>query len=545
MKSIFRYLLLTTSLILFFSCGEKNNGDPTPQPPVNETKDNDKSIVIVYENDVHCSVDGYITFAGYRDAVMSADTSYVATVSSGDFLQGGAVGAFSKGEYIIDIMNVIGYDAVTIGNHELDYKVPRLQEMTKKLSSPVTCVNFTDVSNNRLFSPYVVKQMGKKKVAFVGVITPSSINSESYAFYDDDRNQLYDVHDDDLNSLVQASVDDARKQGADYVILLSHLGIAKESCNSNVYTVIAGTNGIDAVLDGHSHSLVKQQIYSNKDGKNVVLTQTGSKFSNVGVLTITKDGKISSDCIKIEDISYKSEKVKNAVDKINEQCSVIFDKKIAYSDFPLSITNEDGKRIVRNDECNLGDLIADGIRAATGAQVGLINGGGISKGIPAGDITWRNVYDCQTFGNSIVIIEATGQQLIDHLEACANNYPNESGSFMQVSGIKFRLNPAARPTLYVNKKTYALIVDGPRRITGVRVQNQEGKWETVESEKVYTIGTINFISDTDNSFPCLIPCKKTADNMMSDVDCLGSYIESFGGTVPQIYSSSQKRINIY
>lgn len=95
-----------------------------------------KSIVILYDNDVHCSIDGYAKIAGLRDAIAASDTAWSAAVSSGDFLQGGMAGALSQGEYIIDIMRNVGYAAVTLGNHEFDYGGQRMKDLLAKLNAP-------------------------------------------------------------------------------------------------------------------------------------------------------------------------------------------------------------------------------------------------------------------------------------------------------------------------------------------------------------------------------------------------------------------------
>ena len=136
----------------------------------------------MYENDVHCGIDGYAKMAGLRDAIR--DTADVAVVSCGDFIQGDIVGALSHGQYIIDIMKIVGYDAVTLGNHEFDYYVPRLQKLLTDLKAPVTCVNFTDADRNRIYLPYVIKTLGGKTVAFIGAVTPVTMISEEFAFYD-------------------------------------------------------------------------------------------------------------------------------------------------------------------------------------------------------------------------------------------------------------------------------------------------------------------------------------------------------------------------
>ena len=129
-----------------------------------------KSIVILYENDAHCNIDGYKKLAGLRDAIARQDTAYTAVVSCGDYLQGGTPGALSHGEYIVDIMRNVGYDAITLGNHEFDYGVPHLKKVLPKVQAPIVCTNFFDYGEEQpYFAPYVIKRCGKKSVALVGV----------------------------------------------------------------------------------------------------------------------------------------------------------------------------------------------------------------------------------------------------------------------------------------------------------------------------------------------------------------------------------------
>ena len=129
-------LVLVGFLSLATSCSTEDNavGPPTVPTPA-------KSIVILYENDVHCAIDGYTRMAGLRDAIMKADTAYVGVVSSGDFLNGGVSGVLNQGQYIVDIMRSVGYDAVTLGNHEFDFGMPRLQQLMPLIQAPVVCAN--------------------------------------------------------------------------------------------------------------------------------------------------------------------------------------------------------------------------------------------------------------------------------------------------------------------------------------------------------------------------------------------------------------------
>ena len=185
----------------------------------------DKSIVILSDNDVHCAIDGYTKLAGLHDAIAASDTAWVATVSCGDYLQGGNAGALSRGQYIVDVMKEVKFDAVTLGNHEFDYGMPRMQELMPEIGVPVVCANLYKYGTSvALFNSYTIKEYGNRRVAFVGVTTPESMVGESYSFYDNNGNQTYDLRTDDVCNLVQAAVDEARGKGADYVIILAHLG---------------------------------------------------------------------------------------------------------------------------------------------------------------------------------------------------------------------------------------------------------------------------------------------------------------------------------
>lgn len=123
-----------------------------------------KSIVILYENDVHCNLDGYARLRGLADRV--ADTAYVAITSSGDFLHGGKAGAISEGSYITAIMKNMDYAAVGLGNHEFDFHVPRLCRLMEESGLPVVNLNLrTMPGDSLLFQPYILRDYGGTRVA--------------------------------------------------------------------------------------------------------------------------------------------------------------------------------------------------------------------------------------------------------------------------------------------------------------------------------------------------------------------------------------------
>ena len=292
-----------------------------------------RSIVILYENDVHCAIDGYAGYVGLRDAINRADTAYTGLVSAGDFLQGDLSGAFSKGQYIVDIMKHVGYDAITLGNHEFDYKVDRMKELLPQIGAPVVCSNFFEYGGTQpVYQPYVIKQYGDKRIAYIGTLTPETMNSEGYSFFGTTGKQLYDLRTNQVYSLVQEAVDKARGEGADYVVVLSHLGETKKETGIFSHGLIAATRGIDAVLDGHTHSVIPCVYVNNLDGKPVPISQTGTKFANVGKLWIDTEGKFSLSLINSKEIQYVNETVADAVSNIKKELDSQTSRVVAHTD---------------------------------------------------------------------------------------------------------------------------------------------------------------------------------------------------------------------
>ena len=503
-------------LVVLYSCSGKQaqvqKGENVLPPP--------RSIVIVYENDVHCNMEGYKKFAGIRDAI--ADTADVLTVSSGDFLQGGAMGSVSRGGYVVAMMNAVGYDVVALGNHEFDYKIPRLINLSDSLEAPITCANFvSEGTTTPFFRPYVLKRVGSKNIAFVGVLTPQVLLAESYAFNDDSLLTLFDVPADKVVPMVQSAVDEARKAGADYVILLSHLGLVPPVSSIEV---IQNTAGIDAVLDGHSHTHVDERFEKNARGDSVLLTQTGSKFQTVGVLDIYPDGKLHSRLVPMVSVSAESEKVAAVYDSLFALVAVDLQKTVAVTDFDLTIDGDDGKRLVRNGETNLGDLAADAMRFSVGAQIGLVNAGNVRMTIPAGEVSIQNVLDAMPFANDMCLVRATGLQIKEALAMGASHYPQEFGGFLQVSGLR-----------------YTIIADSVPRIENVQVETDSGFVDIVENE-FYTVGMPAYLAYVGNEITAFHQSEIVLDKIMTDDEALTRYLKSFGGMVPEAYRKSQGRI---
>lgn len=264
----------------------------------------DKDIVVLYVNDVHCGIDENIGYAGlalYKKE-MQAQTPYVTLVDAGDAIQGAPIGTLSDGGYIIDIMNKVGFDFAVPGNHEYDYGMPRFLELAGKLNCGYYSSNFMDLrTGSPVFAPYKIFTYGDTKVAFVGVTTPESFTKSTPAYFQDENgNYIYGFCEDEsgqkLYAQTQSAIDSARAEGAAYVVVVGHLGENGSTDRWTSDSVIKNTTGIDAFIDGHSHEEYSKYV-KDKDGKDVLLTQTGTKLENIGKLTIRTDGTIANELV--------------------------------------------------------------------------------------------------------------------------------------------------------------------------------------------------------------------------------------------------------
>ncbi len=575
----------------------------------------DQDIVILYTNDVHCGIDEKIGYAGlslYKKE-MKAQTPYVTLIDAGDAIQGAPIGTLSDGGYIIDIMNQVGYDFAVPGNHEYDYGMPRFLELAGKLNCGYYSSNFIDLKTNTpVFAPYKMFTYGNTKVALVGATTPESFTKSTPAYFQDGSgNYIYGFCEDEtgkkLYEQIQQSVNSARTEGAQYVILVGHLGENGTTDRWTSDSVIKNTNGIDALIDGHSHEEYSKNI-KNKDGKDVLLTQTGTKLKNIGKLTIRPDGSLASELVaevpagavsstytvqkgdslsriakrelgsfdrwreiynanrdKIKDpnvltlgsqlvvpgktavskdgkaLDYDTDQfIKHIQAQYNESLKVV----LGHTDVELTINNPaTGERAVRSGETNLGDLCADAYRQVLGADIGIVNGGGVRAGIKPGNITYNDTLTVHPFGNMGCVAEVTGQQIKDALEMASRNYPKESGGFLQVSGLKYTIKTSVPSSVQVDEKGNFVKVGGAYRVADIMIGDSP-----LDTSKVYTVASHNYmLKMAGDGMTMFKNSKVIRDDVMTDVDILSAFIRNnLGGNVGTDYANpaGQGRITI-
>lgn len=538
MKDFFKLFFLV-SFLLPVACSDEKTENNTPDLP-------SKPIVILYENDVHCSVDGYPILVSLRNECLTGN-GYVSTVSCGDFASGGIVGAISKGEQIVKIMNYVGYDAIALGNHELDYGITQMFNITDSLNAPVLCANLKNIQTDEYPYPaYHIVSYGDVDIAYIGFTTTTSGTVTSLS--DEQGNPLYSFMREDFYDNAQHYIDEARGNGADYIIALSHLGDSQtDGMHPSSTSLIANTTGLDAVIDGHDHHTIEEQFINDKNGKPVLLTSSGSNFQYVGKLTIDTDGGIRSTLVSTDNGGIVPDNnTVQFVNKIKDEVESLGNFVIGHSEVDLMIYDENGKRIVRKQETNIGDFCADAFRAFTDADIALVNGGGIRANMNQGEILFNDLYNVMPFGDMIATGSVTGEQLLDVLEYAVSYLPAEAGVFMQVSGLRFKINPDIPSPAAMDSvsQMFSHIEDGERRVSDVEIlDKQSGEYRDIELSREYTMATLDYLILELGGSGIFKGVEPHSTYYGADIEILRSYLENnLGGTIGSEYSKPQDRI---
>ena len=504
------------------------------------------TVVILYENDVHCAVEGYSKLAAMKKELSETYTN-VGVVSAGDFVQGGTLGAVSKGEYIVNLMNKVGYDAIALGNHEFDYQLPRLNELNAMSNTKFISCNFQKIGEDKsYFEPYTIVSYGNVDVAYIAITTPETINSSSPAQFKNDKGELiYTFNESKLYDIVQTNINAAETAGADYVIALSHIGYDESGNLADITDVIENTDGFDVVLDAHSHSVIEEKVIKDKSGDDVLLTSTGTKFEYIGKLTI-KNGAFDTELVEVESYTKTDPVVDAYITEINENYAQLGNRKIGESKVEFITHDKDGNRLVRNAETNLGNFCSDALRVMTGADMSFVNGGGLRAPMESGDITFNDIFSVFPFNNQIVTAEISGQILIDFLEMAVMNYPEEDGSFPHMSGVTFSVNKSIPTSVKVDANGFFEKVDGAYRVYNVKVLDKtSGEYKALDPNGKYVIAGFNyFLLDFGGGMTMFKDAKILDAEGTLDVELLENYIvEHLGGVIGEEYAEVKPNIS--
>ena len=507
-------------------------------------------IVILFTSDVHCGIDQGFGYAGLSEIYdhLVAQGNKVILVDDGDNIQGEPIGTMTKGEALVDLMNKVGYSVAIPGNHEFDYGMEQFLSLAKQAKFSYVSCNFNH-EGELVFDPYVIRELDGMKVAFVGVTTPKTLTSSTPRYFQDENGEfVYGFFQDETGegvyNAVQSAVDDARAEGADYVVVLGHMG-NEEECHPWTYSdVISNVSGIDVFLDGHSHD-TDQVVMKDKDGKEVIRAACGTKLSCIGWCRIDTEGKITTGLYTWNNNESApvllgiANKTSALVDKATSALEKKLKEVVASSEVLLTISDPEevdanGKpiRMVRRAETNLGDLCADAYRIQSGADIAFVNGGGIRVSINAGKITLNDILKVHPFGNAMCVIEVTGQQILDALEWGARAVPGENGGFLQVSGLSYEIHSYIESPCKSDENSMFAGIEGERRVQNVLV---DGK--PIDPEATYTLASHDYmLLNNGDGYTMFDGAPLLQDRVKLDNQVLIDYItETLEGVIGEEY----------
>ena len=508
-------------------------------------------ITVIYTNDVHTYIDktlSYATVSAMKQDYQKAGKQ-VLLVDAGDHIQGTAYGGMDEGKTIVQLMNAAGYDLGTLGNHEFDYGMARALATVQEAKFPYVSCNFYHEKNGVVGDPvldsYKVFDMNGTKVAFVGITTPESFTKSTPAYFQDANGKyIYGIAAGKdgaaLYAAVQKAIDAAAKE-ADYVIALGHLGDDPSSQPWTSEEVIAHTTGLDAFIDGHSHSTVEMKQVKDKAGNTVVLSQTGSYFAAIGEMTIAANGTITTKLVKEYEGSDATVAAlqKTWMDKVEGMLG----EKIAETGIEFTINDAEGNRAVRKGATNLFDLNADAFYwyinevANLDCDVAVMNGGGVRATIEAGDWTYKSCKTVNPFGNVLCLMKVPGQMILDALEFGSRDTPDsECGGFLSAAGLTYEIDSTVTYTgSQDDKGVWQAGPTGEYRVRNVKIYNKTtGTFEPLDVKKTYTLGGINYTlrnqGDGFNMFQESAGMELVMEGIAMEYEAFAAYLKAFKDT---------------
>lgn len=462
--------------------------------------------VIFHTNDMHARItatdDGgkSIGFAEMA-AVVKAEPGKTLWFDAGDTFHGLPDVNINRGETMVKLLNLSPVAAMAPGNHDFNYGWERMKKISRELKATVLSANIVkrDTDKN-IFKPYKIFKVDGIKVGVFGLTTPDTARLVNPMC----------VKQIEFTNPVEAArlMVQKLKPQCDVIIALTHLGVddADEFTSKRVAKEV---DGIDIIIDGHSHTELPEGIVIN----GTLIAQTGCYEHNLGKVEVELDGKkiisksaklLSKDDVKNLALAPDA-KIAQTLADIKAENANYLNKVLTKSDRNLDW----GKYTVRHDEMEIGNLVADAFRWKLKADIAVTNGGGIRAGLPSGNVTRGDVLKILPFDNQVVALEATGKIIHEMLEHAVDKYPYPAAKFLQVSGITFDFDPT--------------------QPAGQRISNIFVGDAALDESKTYSLAVTDFMAVGGDGYDMLKDLKiiKSAKlNLYSD--CLVEYLEKCG-----------------
>ena len=534
-------VVMSLSLLVSTAWAEEKTGFTLPESLKGKT-------VVLHTNDVHGAIDKYAKVAALRDECYAKGATTVVLVDAGDFSQGSPYVSLSKGATAVEMMNAVGYDIVTLGNHEFDYGFPQLKTNmdSGKAKFMVSCINLVDDKGDPIYNPDATAPITDNNgntlfnLTIFGVATPETMTKANPAL----MKGINFLQGEKLYDAAKAGIKIAREEGkSDIVIALGHLGVDDSSAPNRSIDFMQNVPGVDFFIDGHSHTVMT----ASKENKMIQSTGTGLAY--VGAIIIDDASKSieSNGLLDLSNYEKEDATVKALADKI------IADVKAEYGQvFAKTEVDLNGEKAAnRTAETNMGDLITDAMMWAIRTKapsvdmtnaVAITNGGGIRASIKKGDITKLNVNTVLPFGNTLAVVYVKGSELLEALEASTFCTPESLGGFPQFAGMQVELNTA--PKYDANADTYpGSTYHGPKSINRITIKSINGK--AFDPNATYAVITNNFMAAGGDTYYAFAAAKEQFDTGLPLDEILMEYITTeLNGVVGEQYAKPQGRLTI-
>ncbi len=458
-------------------------------------------LVIFHTNDMHSRIQdtddrgNSIGLAEMAAAVKEVKSKNPATLwlDAGDTFHGMPIITISKGENLVPLLNAAGLDAMTAGNHDFNYGLAQLEKLNKKLKFPILDANVVRKSNGQpVFKPYKIFKLNGIKVGVFGLSTPET----AYKTNPDNVKEVKFMNPVEVSKEMIKQL----RPKCDVLIALMHMGVDASS-EFTSERIARETDGIDLIVDGHSHTALPEGIRI----KDTLIVQANCYEHYLGRATLeVENHKIISkkaELLDADDIKkiapVPDKKILTTLTTVNAKAEKLLDEVVAHSDKELSSE----RLLVRRNESELGNLAADAFRWAAKSDIAIINGGGLRADLPKGDVRKRDTMAIFPFGNTLRIAEIKGATIRQMLEHSVEYYPASFGGFLHVSGMTFSYDPT-QPAKH-------------------RVKEISIGGNPLDEDKIYTVTLVDFQTAGGDDYTMLIGSKiigelGTCDEILAD-----------------------------
>ena len=419
-------------------------------------------------------------------------------LSAGDMFQGSPDSNLLYGKTVVEVLNALKLDAMTLGNHEFDWGLDKLRQRVGESNFRYASANVREKDGQgrlAFVQPYVMLERLGLKIAVIGIVTPETA-------YTTGPKTVAPFEFRDPAAVVKELLPVVRSQGADVVVVLSHLASDMNQQTGEVTGDAAelarNTPGLDAVVSGHSH----QTVAGKAAGVPVVQAYyNGRALGRISLVYSRRDRKIIASSVQALETPVKEAKADDGIAAIvnRAQSEIAPVKNVA-----LGRTIEDLSHD-RYERSILGEWASDVMRQTTKTDIAFQNGGGLRTSIPAGAVTMGNLYEVMPFDNTLVTMELSGEQVLQVL----NHGINGKAGTVQFSGLQVTID-SSRP--YGDQLVEVRLNDG----------------RLLEASAMYRIVTNDFMSAGGDEFTMLKQGRNLTDTFIPVRDALADAVKKAG-----------------